>query len=93
MIEVRVLDIQPHPAQATHNPGGWAIKFEVAYDGTSRTFWRWHDVRELVGGSTPDVGRYVTPSNKKPTADEIIKRFWDNTFAELHGFSFNKADP
>ena len=87
MIEVRVLDIRPHPDQATHNPGCWAVKLGVSYDGVSRAFWRWHTMRELKDGF------YITPSNeKKPQAAEILKHFWDATFAELHGFSFNKDD-
>lgn len=78
MIAVRVLDIQPHPDQATNNPGSWAVKFGVSYDGVTRTFWRWHTERK---------------SDKKPKADVLVKRFWDDTFADLHGFSFNKDDP
>jgi hypothetical protein len=78
VIEVRVLDIQPHPDQATNNPGAWAVRFEVVYDRRKRTFWRWYTERK---------------SDKKPTATSIILRFWDDTFAELHGFAFNKDDP
>jgi hypothetical protein len=77
MIEVRVLQIEPHPDQATNNPGSWAVQYEVRYDRTKRTFWRWYTERK---------------SDQKPKANDIIKRFWDDTFAELHGFSFNKAD-
>ncbi len=87
MIDVRVLDVRPHPDQATNNPGCWAVRFEVSYDVTKRTFWRWHSVRELKDGV------YITPSNRKPTTDEIIEWFWNDTFSELHGFSFNKDDP
>ena len=87
MIGVRVLDVKPHPDQASNNPGCWAVRFEVWHNGAKRSFWRWHNVREDVDG------RYVTPSNRKPHTDEIIERFWDDTFAELHGFSFNKDDP
>jgi hypothetical protein len=87
VIDMRVLDIQPHPDQATNNPGCWAVRFEVSYNGTKRSFWRWHNVRENV------EGRYVTPSNKKPQADEIIEGFWNDTFGNLHGFSFNKETP
>ena len=39
MIDVRVLDVKPHPDQATNNPGCWAVRFEISYDGTTRTFW------------------------------------------------------
>jgi hypothetical protein len=97
MIEVRVLDIRPHPDQATNNPDCWAVKLWVSYDGRSCTFWRWLTTlttRELESKSAPDGGLYIGPSNaKKPSASEIIARFWDDTFAELHGFSFNKDDP
>jgi hypothetical protein len=86
MIDVRVLDIQPHPDQATNNPGTWAVRYEVAYDGTKRTFWRWHTAFAMRNGQ-----RIYT--DKKPKHEEIIKRFWDDTFGELHGFSFNKDDP
>lgn len=77
MIDARVLDIRPHPDQATH-PGSWAVQFAVTYDGTTRTFWRWHTERK---------------SDKKPKAGDLVKRFWDDTFAELHGFAFNKDGP
>ena len=102
MIDVRVLDIQPHPNQATHNPGCWAVRYEVSYDDTKRTFWRWHNVKNLQTWddtrrewvpSTDGTGVYVRPSDRVPTDEEIIKTFWDDTFAELHGFSFNKDDP
>ena len=92
MIEARVLDIRPHPDQATHNPGYWAVRIEVTHKNGRRTFWRWYTVREDRpignGGSV-----YVTPSNKKPTHDEILARFWDDTFADLHGFAFYKDAP
>ena len=87
MIKVRVLDIQPHPDQATNNPGTWAVQFSVSYDGQKRSFWRWHDVRD-----TDDIGRYVR-STRKPAVDEILKSFWDDTFASLHGFTFDKDEP
>ena len=88
MIDVRVLDIQPHPDQATNNPGCWAVQYRVAHDGRSRSFWRWYNVRELRSG------RYVTPPNdKKPTHAEILADFWEDTFGNLHGFSFDKAAP
>ena len=86
MIGVRVLDIKPHPDQSTNNPDTWAVRFEVTYDGTVRTFWRWHTVRGL------EAGRY-TSSTKKPTPAKILAQFWGATFSELHGFSFNKDDP
>jgi hypothetical protein len=88
VIDVSVVEIRPHPDQATNNPGCWAVKLGVSYDGSKRTFWRWHTVREVQDG------RYVAASNeKKPTTDEILTWFWGDTFAELHGFSFNKDDP
>ena len=86
MIDVRVLGVKPHPDQATHNPGTWAVKLRVSHDGRSRTFWRWHSVRELRGGC------YVTTSDRRPTHDEIIVEFWDNTFGDLHGFDFERAE-
>jgi hypothetical protein len=83
-IEVHVLTIRPHPDQATNNPGTWAVQFRASRAGRSHTFWRWYNVRE-----TNANGAYITPSNdKKPTVDEIIVRFWDDTFADLHGFDF-----
>jgi hypothetical protein len=87
VIHVRLLDVQPHPDQATNNPDDWAVRLEVSYDGTKRTLWRWHTARELDG----DGIRRST--NRQPTPGEILKRFWDDTFAELHGFSFNEDDP
>jgi hypothetical protein len=88
VIDVRVADIQPHPDQATNNPGCWAVKLAVSYDGRTRTFWRWYTVREQKNGG------YVTSSSKKkPATGEIITRFWGDTFADLHGFSFDKDDP
>jgi hypothetical protein len=87
MIEVRVLDIRPHPDQATNNPGSWAVRLSVSYDGTTRSFWRWYTVRAQKDG------HYITPPSTKPSRAEIIKTFWDDTFAEVCGFSFNKDDP
>jgi len=89
MIEVRVLQIEPHPDQATNNPGSWAVQYEVSYDGTKRTFWRWHTVRASYrcGQHRDEVFK------KKPSKETIVKHFWDDTFAELHGFSFDKDDP
>jgi hypothetical protein len=87
VIDVRVLDIQPHPDQATNNPGCWAVRFEVSYNGTKRSSWRWHTVRATDGR----VVRLST--NKNPTPGEIVERFWTDTFAELHGFAFDKAAP
>ena len=85
-MDVRILDMQPHPDQATNNPGCWAVQIEVCYDGQRRAFWRWHTERNYVRG------RYVT-STEKPKDSVVLKRFWDNTFAELHGFSFDKDNP
>lgn len=92
VIDARVLDVRPHPCQATNNPGCWAVQFEVSRAGRTRTFWRWHNVREdrqLEGGGSI----YVRPSNREPTHDEILAGFWNDTFANLHGFSFNKESP
>jgi len=86
MIDVRVLDVRPHPDQATNNPGCWGIQLAVTHDGTTRTFWRWHSTYELRDGRR-------IPTDQKPRIADIIKRFWDDTFAELHGFSFDKDDP
>ena len=86
MIDVRALDVKPHPDQATNNPGTWAVKLRVSHDGRSRTFWRWHRVRELRGGC------YVTPSNRRPTHAEILAEFWNNTFGDLHGFNFEREE-
>ena len=85
-MDARILDMQPHPDQATNNPGCWAVQIEVCYDGQRRAFWRWHTERNYVDD------RYVT-SKTKPKASDVIKRFWDDTFAELHGFSFDKDNP
>jgi hypothetical protein len=86
MIDVRVLDIQPHPDQATNNPGSWAVRFEVTYDGATRTFWRWHETYDLRDGRR-------IPTDDKPEHAEIIKRFWDYMFLDLYGFAFNKDAP
>lgn len=86
MIDVRILDIQPHPDQATHNPNDWAVQLQISYEGQKRTFWRWHTVRDFDGSGI----RLST--NRQPTPHEILKRFWDNTFEKLHGFSFDKGD-
>lgn len=87
MIDARVLNIQPHPDQATHNPGCWVVQFEVTYDGTRRTFWRYYTDRKLHHGMTH------AERNPKPTTEYFLRRFWDDTFAELHGLSFNKGAP
>lgn len=88
MITARVLAVRPHPDQATNNPGCWAVQLRVSLRKTKRTFWRWHTVRQL-----DDIGRYVRPSNdKKPTHREILDRFWDDTFGELHGFDFRDEE-
>jgi len=87
VIEARVLDIQPHPDQATNNPGWWAIQLEVTYDGTERTFWRWYCDRKVRHGMTH------AERNPKPSTEEVLRRFWDDTFAELHSFAFGKRLP
>ena len=79
MIDVRVLDVKPHPDQATNNPGTWAVKLRVSHDGRSRAFWRWHSVREQT-----------KETKRKPTAEEILAQFWEDTFAGLHGFDFER---
>lgn len=92
MITVSILDVKPHPNQATCNPGCWAVKFRVSREGGAlhgtgtRTFWRWYTRRTLVNNA------YVTPSNDKPSDDEIITNFWDDTFAGLHGFNFEREE-
>lgn len=87
MIDVRVLALKPHPAQATNNPGWWAVQLHVSHAGQARSFWRWYLVHEL-----DTRGCYVTPSNdKKPSHDEILARFWSDTFSELHGFDFRNG--
>lgn len=78
MIDVRVLDVRPHPDQATNNPGSWAVKLRVSYLGRSRTFWRWHTVRKKL--------------EKKPSTATIVEDFWDDTFAGLHGFDFEREE-
>jgi hypothetical protein len=87
MIDVRVLTVKPHPSQATNNPGCWAVQLHVSHAGHSRTFWRWHTVQKL-----DERCCHVTPSNdKEPSHNEILARFWDNTFGEIHGFDFHEA--
>lgn len=83
LIDTRVLAMRPHPDQATHNPGCWAVQFGVRYKSTVRKFWRWHTVQKLS-----ETGAYIDPGNEPPSVDEILGRFWDDTFAELHGFDF-----
>jgi hypothetical protein len=73
-LNVHLVEIQPHPDLATTHPGWWRTKLAISYAGTSSTFWRWHKA----------------PSEKTPTADEIHAWFWQTTFAELHGFSFDE---
>lgn len=86
VIGARVLAVKPHPDQATNNPGCWAVQLEVTHGRCKRSFWRWHNVRELRGGC------YVTPSNeKKPTHEEVLVEFWEDTFAGLHGFDFDRV--
>ncbi len=79
MIDAKVLDMKPHPDQATHNPGCWAVKLRVSHEGKARTFWRWFTVRE--------------DAKRKPTAHEVLERFWSDTFGELHGFDFEEITP
>lgn len=53
----------------------------------TRTFWRWFS-RNVLDAR----GYYITPSNEpSPSHAEIIDRFWDDTFSELHGFDFRNA--
>jgi hypothetical protein len=52
-IDVRVIDIQPHPDQATNNPGCWAVRFEVVCDGSN--LWRHLDEPEVIW---PGTGGY-----------------------------------
>lgn len=85
MIDASVLAVKPHPDQATNNPGTWAVQFRVSHADKARTFWRWYTVRQ-----TDANGAYVTPSNDKPSVDEILAGFWDDTFGELHGFDFGR---
>ena len=73
MIDVSVRAVKPHPDQATNNPGCWAVQLRISHAGRSRSFWRWYTKGDL---------------KKKPTAEEIIERFWNETFAGLHGFDF-----
>lgn len=87
VIQVRVLDVRPHPDQATNNPGCWAVRLEVSHASETRTFWRWHSVREIRDGA------YVDPPNREPTHTEIVANFWSATFDDLHGFSFGKETP
>lgn len=87
-MDVHVLAVRPHPGQARENPGCWAVQLRVSHAGQSRTFWRWHTVHEL-----DEDGCYITPSNdKEPSHDEIVARFWNDTFSELHGFDFCRDD-
>ena len=88
MIDVRVIEVKPHPDQATNNPGCWAVQLEVSHSGRRRAFWRWYTERNYVHG------RFVASMSKtKPKAGDILQRFWDDTFAELHGFAFDKEMP
>lgn len=82
-IDVRVIDVQPHPDQATSNPNCWAVQFEVTYGKTKRTFWRWYNDRVRHGWTHAE-------RNPKPRTEDVIRRFWDDTFAELHGFAFDE---
>lgn len=84
MIDIQVLTVRPHPNQATSHPGYWAVQLCVRHAGHTRTFWRWF-ARHTLGPN----GNYIPPSNEpSPKHAEIIERFWDDTFSELHGFDF-----
>ena len=85
LISAQVLDVQPHPDQATNNPGCWAVKLQVLHIDKERTFWRWHNVRRLNKN-----GAYIDPGNQPPTQSEVLAQFWDDTFGEMHGFDFEK---
>lgn len=87
MIAVEVLAVKPHPCQATHNPGDWAVQFRVVHADQSHTFWRWHTVRKLN-----ENGAYCTPDPIAPSSAEILARFWSDTFMELHGFDFDRME-
>lgn len=82
-----VLDMKPHPDQATHNPGTWAVQFRVSHAGKARTFWRWHIVRRFNKN-----GALIEPDDQPPSVDEILARFWDDTFGDLHGFDFQSVE-
>ena len=83
LFSAEVLAIEPHPDQATRHPGYWAVQFRVARAGEARTFWRWHQVRKLN-----ENGAWLYPGDDPPTADEVLERFWRDTFDELNGFNF-----
>ncbi len=83
MIDAIILAIEPHPDQATNNPGSWAVQFSVSHAGKLRTLWRWHTVRRFDKNSA-----LIKPDNQPPTHEEILARFWDDTFGNLHGFNF-----
>jgi hypothetical protein len=40
-LAITVLDIQPHPDHATHNPNTWGVKVRVELGKRRKTFWRW----------------------------------------------------
>lgn len=83
MIDARVVAIEPHPDQATNNPGCWAIQLRVSHAGRTRTLWRWHNVRRFDAS-----GALIDPDGAPPSRDEVLARFWDDTFGDLHGFDF-----
>ena len=85
MIDVEVIDIQPHPDYATNNTGWWAVRFRVAYEGTKRTFWRWHNEHKLRRDYRPG------DEQKKPAIEDILRVFWTDTFLRLTGFTFDKG--
>jgi len=78
--------VQARGLQDSDRTTDWAVRLQVSYDGQKRTFWRWHTAREIDGR-----GERLS-TNKKPTPREIVKRFWDDTFAELHGFDFEREE-
>jgi hypothetical protein len=82
-VDAEVLAIEPHPDQATHNPSCWAVQFRVSHAGETRTFWRWHSMRTFN-----ENGRWIDSGNEPPSADAVLKQFWDETFNDLHGFNF-----
>ena len=82
-IVASVLDVRPHPDQTSHNPGCWAVKFRVSHGKKARTFWRWYNVRRFN-----ENGALVDPDDQPPSVEEILARFWDDTFGDLHGFDF-----
>lgn len=87
MIDARALDIHPRPNQGTSHPGCWAVQLKVMCAGTRRTFWHWYTDR------SPRHGTEHAQQQPKPKHVDVLLRFWNDTFTELHGFAFNKAAP